>query len=330
MNNINVSVIIPIYNAERYLNECIQSLINQKNDMIVEYIFINNGSTDNSEMICKKTVEKYENFKLLNLKTPNVSTARNVGLDYSKGTYIMFCDADDTQSQNWISYLYSTITMKEVDMAVCGYERFTSHIPNETLNHDKVLFREQRIDDLNECLTHTMIDPLFGGYLWNKIFKRSIIDKFNIRFSSEYDLLEDQNFVVEYLLHCNAVTYTKSALYFYRVSENSLSGLRVTEHRLENECAGRLDVYKKIEDVSIIDYNLKKIVWQQLMRAYVALFWYSLKRKKIAITIFIIKNFKKYGSSKYDLKNSMWGVREKIVFYLMKFITCFAKELKNE
>ncbi|MBT8862704.1 glycosyltransferase family 2 protein [Lactobacillus delbrueckii subsp. bulgaricus] len=311
----DVSVIIPVHNAEDYLQDCLLALIGQKNSVSVEYILVNNGSTDNSKQICQEFANKYSQFKLISLDSAGVSNARNIGLKYASGTYIMFCDSDDIPSPYWVSYLYDAITKNKVDMGVCRYIRFrsVSAIKQDALPLNNAIL----VDDLNDQIKNVLTDPMYAGYVWNKIFKKKNIDKFNIRFDKRYSLLEDQSFVIEYLLHSDSTIYLDAKLYFYRISENGLSGAKNINSRFENDMVGRSCIFDKVNQEYSVEDSTKRIAWQQLMRTYVAAFMYFVKRREIRNTKFIILNFTKYYSKGYDLKDSGWKIREKIAFRLM-------------
>lgn len=317
----DISVIIPVHNAEAYLQDCLIALLQQKNDISVEYILVNNGSTDNSKQICQEFANKYSQFKLVNLDSSGVSNARNTGLTYACGTYVMFCDSDDIPSQYWVSCLYDAITTNMVDMGVCRYKRFESisTIKEETLQHNKIMV----VDDLNDRIKKVLLDPTYGGYLWNKIFKKKYIDEFEIKFNKNYSLLEDQSFVVEYLLHSNSAAYLSSTLYYYRASENGLSDAKITDNRLENESMGRSDIFEKISQELRVDSSTKRIAWQQLMRTYVASVTYFAKKRDINNIKSTILNLKKYYSKEYSIKDSGWRFKEKAIFWVMCMIKGF-------
>lgn len=129
---------------------------------------MNNGSTDNSKQICQEFADKYSQFKLISLDSAGVSNARNIGLKYASGTYIMFCDSDDIPSPYWVSYLYDAITKNKVDMGVCRYIRFrsVSAIKQDALPLNNAIL----VGDLNDQIKNVLTDPMYAGYLRSKSF----------------------------------------------------------------------------------------------------------------------------------------------------------------
>ena len=103
MKNITISIIIPIYNVERYLEECLESVVNQS-DSFDEVLLINDGSTDNSLLICERYTSLYNNIKLINKINEGPSIARNIGMQYASGDYIMFLDSDDFLRLDSVSF----------------------------------------------------------------------------------------------------------------------------------------------------------------------------------------------------------------------------------
>ncbi len=116
-----ISIIIPIYNSEKYIEQCINSILNQtfKN---FELILINDGSTDNSRVICERYENKDKRIKLFNIGNRGVSSARNLGIENSRGKYIMFCDSDDYVKNTWCEELYKLIKDNNNSYIVCGVE----------------------------------------------------------------------------------------------------------------------------------------------------------------------------------------------------------------
>lgn len=213
MNKQLISIIVPVYNAENYLNKCIESLINQTYNSL-EIILINDGSTDNSRHICEKFAKKDKRIKLINQKNSGVSVARNKGIDIAKGKYICFVDSDDYVSQEFVEKMFNHIKINRADLAICNinkvnnkgikYQDYTSFDKN-------IITKEEYYESINS----------FGGFLWNKIFKKSIIG--NLRLEEDIYYCEDELFVINYVEKCNKISCINEPLYFYCTHSNSLS-----------------------------------------------------------------------------------------------------------
>ena len=213
-----VSVIIPMYNAEKYISTAINSVVNQsyKN---VEIIVVNDGSKDNSYNIVK------ENFgdkaKLITQENGGVSSARNTGLDAAEGEYIMFLDSDDSLCDDAIEKCVESIIDK--DQVIFNYNSV-----NENIVFQQSKFKAQNIEINSEKDQINFVVDNFsrfksGWTIWNRMFKKDIIDKYNIRFSKKYNMGEDQLFCLEYLLHSNYVKVIEDKLYNYFLIPTSIT-----------------------------------------------------------------------------------------------------------
>lgn len=214
MSNLErVSIIVPIYNVDLYLEQCIKSLINQtyKN---IEIILINDGSTDSSLDICNRFKDMDNRIIVINQLNFGVSVARNNGLKLSNGKYIMFVDADDFVENDYIEKM--VLAIESADMAICSYkECYKNSIVDKSLNRDEII---DNILAINKMFGREN----FGGYLWNKIFKNEIIKKNNIQFQTNIYMCEDMLFVIKYLLKCKNVKLISNKLYNYRMRKSSM------------------------------------------------------------------------------------------------------------
>ncbi len=205
-----VSIIIPIYNAEKYLKECLASIKNQtyKN---IEVLMINDGSTDNSENICKEFLSD-ERFNLINKENGGVSSARNVGISKSTGEYILFVDSDDWCEKD---LLMKTVG-DENNYDIIFFDYFKSYQDKE----QKIELNLQKNIDIKKEI---IVNKFIGGYLWNKIFNANIIRNENLKFSKEISYCEDLIFVIEYIKYINSLNYVREPLYHYRIRKSSIS-----------------------------------------------------------------------------------------------------------
>lgn len=204
-----ISIIIPVYNSKDNINRCLDSLINQSYKNI-EILIIDDGSSDGSEYICDCYASNYNNVRCIHLKNGGVSNARNVGLKLSKGKYIGFVDSDDYVSEKMFEELYRLLHLdNNYDMAVCeGYSRRKKGI--DILNSEDAIYQLFNING-------------FGGFVWNKLYKKEIIDLLKLEFSTEIHMCEDLLFSYEYCKYSNNVIYTRDKLYFYIKNEESIT-----------------------------------------------------------------------------------------------------------
>lgn len=207
-----VSIIIPLYNAETYLDECLKSIENQTYQNL-EILIVDDGSTDSSFEIYKSYSEKIKRIQVIQKKNEGVSKTRNIGINHSKGQYILFVDADDYIEKTYVEKLVQNV--KDSDIAVCGFTRI--HKEEKT-----VIYRESGFISKNELFTHTFCSNLIGGTCWNKIFRADIIKKNKLRFDETISIGEDMLFLAEYYRVCSKVTYVSEALYYYRCNPESV------------------------------------------------------------------------------------------------------------
>ena len=206
MNNDHlVSIIVPIYNTEKYLRRCIESIIGQTLDNI-EIILVDDGSNDGSSSICDEYYHKDKRIKVIHKENGGVSSARNKGIEVSTGRYIGFIDSDDWAESNMFEVLYKQAIKYDCDISVCGvYES----------EYEKDLCSEVFVYNKEDFCSEMFSGESFEGYTPNKLFKRSIIK--NIRFREDIDILEDLLFIYEILNSNNnmKMVYNTKKLYHY-------------------------------------------------------------------------------------------------------------------
>ena len=201
-----ISIIIPVYNAEKTLARCIDSLL-QQSFSDFEILLIDDGSTDSSLDICQKYAAGDAGIKVLHHENAGVSITRNRGMENASGKFLMFCDSDDYVEPEWCEKLLQGIRTKEDAWVVS--------------NAYKVNFSGEckAIDDLqHHPKSETYCDiylKYLSPYLWNKIYNAGIIRQNNIRFRPDVELGEDAVFNTEYYKYCSSVTYIPEPLYYY-------------------------------------------------------------------------------------------------------------------
>ena len=222
-----ISVIIPFYNAKIFLNECINSLLNQDFDKPYEIIMIDDGSTDNGVKIIK---ENYlSSIKLISHKT-NIgpASARNSGLKSASGEFIYFLDVDDNIAKDTFKTLYREAKKDNLDLVMSDKVVIKK---NKVLrknfylyDNDKVFVGQEITDEIKKRLYNPLYsDGLLG--ITGRLFKRSIIKKNNINFRKEMRYLEDETFSWDILAYCNKVKYIRKQLYYYHIYPNVSTGI---------------------------------------------------------------------------------------------------------
>lgn len=213
MNNPKISVIVPVYNVEKYLRRCIDSILAQTFTDF-ELLLIDDGSKDSSGEICDEYAGKDERVRVFHKDNGGVSSARNLGLDNAKGEWIWFVDSDDVINPN--IDLSSVLTnISDEDYVLFNGEEFSD---DEDIN--QALFcKDFKVDksyDKNEFLLKYVCHNHF--LLW---YKRSLIEKYGIRFTEGMKVAEDEEFQLKYLIICSHPIKVDGTLYFYRIRRES-------------------------------------------------------------------------------------------------------------
>lgn len=224
---IKISIIIPVYNVEKYLATCLDSVINQtyKN---LEILLIDDGSTDSSGLICEQYSKKDTRIKTIHKKNGGLSDARNVGISYASGDYISFIDSDDFIDINTFTILDQYIKQYNADIITFNYYDY--------YNKDKIsphlLFNNLKFYSQQEFHS-TFTKDLFNKYemnvtAWNKVYKRKIFN--NIKFP--YGKLFEDTFSAIYILNqCNNILVIPYTLYYYRRRSDSIIGKHIQEKK---------------------------------------------------------------------------------------------------
>ncbi|WP_270568130.1 glycosyltransferase family 2 protein, partial [Clostridium beijerinckii] len=222
-----VSIIIPVYNVQKYLKKCLESVIRQTMKDI-EIIIINDGSIDNSLEICRQYSKNDKRIKLIDKKNEGVSKARNTGILHATGKYICFVDSDDWIESNMIENLYNFVLVNDSDFCMCNFikeneskcDYVRSNLDKKVLNENEIkkhllIPLIERDDNEKEHILARFRTP------WGKLFKRDIIEKYNIRFKEDLIIGEDFLFNLDFLIHANKVIISDKFHYHYINNTNS-------------------------------------------------------------------------------------------------------------
>ena len=236
-NNPLISVIIPAYNVEKYINRCIESIIYQdyKN---IEVIIINDGSTDNTREICEQYIKQDKRTRLINTENRGAGSARNTGIENANGKYFSFIDADDFICEHYYSRLYEMIKNTNADIAEGHYKRVKSYNENvftntgeqrEYTNIEKllILYGENETEYINSV---SATNTLYRKELFEK-------DKFPIN-----RIIDDEFIIYKVLYNSKKIVSTPDIMYAYMQSENSVMRSGVKEKRVFDT----IDVYDEV------------------------------------------------------------------------------------
>ncbi len=268
MNKFKVSVIIPVYNVEQYLRQCLDSVVNQTFKDI-EIIIINDCSTDNSINIIEEYKNRYSNIKLINQNlSEGCYKARNIGLEKATGEYIGFVDGDDYIELDMFEKMYSQAKQTNADIVLCNfYTLFT-----KTNEIKKTIFSKtiNLLKKTNNKLTGAEKVIFDYSAIWNKIYKREFLIENNISFHSQLHMADDNFFNIVSLLKAKTIVHLQDALYYYRKQRTD----SITKSGNENnfnciEVAKEIMNYIKKENLDNFNLYINKFVLDLTFLGYI-------------------------------------------------------------
>ena len=211
MENTLISIIVPVYRVELYLDECISSLVDQTYRNL-EIILVDDGSPDNCPAMCDAWAERDSRIKVIHKKNGGVSEARNAGLSSSTGEWLVFIDSDDVVSKYLVEALYKEHTGSGC-LVVTDFIRFEGKIPPDDTKPSSVQSIESK----------ALVQARGGYYVWGALYNRSLINHLALRFDESLSNLEDVMWNGIYLRYVNSVRCIKTPLYYYRVNPASIT-----------------------------------------------------------------------------------------------------------
>ena len=276
-----ISIIVPVYNVEKYLRRCLDSIINQTYNNI-EILIINNGSTDNSLSICEEYSNNYDNILIYTKSHGTVASARNYGISKAKGDYIGFVDADDLINASMYEILYKSMIDNKVDIAMCSFKRFNELDENKIIKESIV---KKRIDDIKikvdnneEGLKECIICEKYNVATWSKLFKREILK--DIVMPECYTGMEDWSIIVDIFIRIKSICLIDEQLYYYyfrklslmnRIytnSDNELINIFLRNHSLVKQYFPALTYEAKTNITAHYFYVIDKIIDSNAINNY--------------------------------------------------------------
>ena len=230
MDKVKISIVIPVYNAEKYLDACLSSILDQ--DMhSYEVILVDDGSTDSSPLICDRYSGTDARFRTIHKPNGGVSSARNAGISLSQGEYVMFVDADDALSPESLSIL-SSLTAEKPDIVIGGFNIYQGEIPYRTvIPYESEFFPSAGLPEFFDATMHRL-GELFRGP-WAKLYRSSVIKKHSLRFDENLSYAEDKLFVYQFMNKISSAAAVDTPVYEYFRRPGTLSGGKTTARRLD-------------------------------------------------------------------------------------------------
>ena len=247
-----ISIIVPVYNVEKYVSKCIESILNQTYTNI-ELILVDDGSKDKSGQICDEYANKDNRITVIHKQNEGVSKTRNRGLEIAKGSYISFIDSDDYVENNFIEELYYLIKENNTQIAQCGFASFEENKKEEKEVQEgettKIYTGKQMIADIYTVLW------IPNTVVWNKLYKAELVKKIKFK---ENVIYEDEFFSWKIFYAVDKIAVTEKKLYNYRKVAGSITNQKYTIERLSHIEAleERLEIFKRDQEKELYDKTL--------------------------------------------------------------------------
>ena len=250
-----ISLIIPVYKVEKYLEKCIQSVINQTYENL-QIILVDDGSPDNCGKICDEYAKKDHRIEVIHKSNGGLSDARNKGLEIAKGEYIGFVDSDDYIEADMYEVLYNLLKQYNADVSICNFYT-VSQGKISIKNADNGINEYNRIEILKEIL----LDKNIQSYAWNKLYKKELFDEIKYPIGKKYEDIGTTFYLLE---KCNKVVVTGKSEYYYINRQDSIVN-NVTESTITDYIELIMQRYDYIEEniKELSSYNkdyLKRIL----------------------------------------------------------------------
>lgn len=246
-----VSIILPVYNVEPYLDVCLQSIATQTL-LAWECICVNDGSTDGSLEILERWSENDHRFSVYSQHNQGPSVARNFGISVANGDFLSFVDADDVLRPNYLENLVRMIDQENLDIAGCAYELSDTHkvkkyqfAVDQVLSFPELMASNQNLQQSNDLC-----------FAWRYMIRRQLILDKGIRFDERCSIGEDTIFITNVFAHSQRILLTNDALYLYRINESSIMRLQKYNPRMEESFLRMYDAkIKQIQEYNIDRYS---------------------------------------------------------------------------
>lgn len=307
-----VSIIVPIYNVEEYLNECINSILHQSYKNL-ELILVDDGSPDNCGKLCDEYAKSYKNIKVIHRINEGLSSARNAGIDAAEGDYFAFVDSDDCIHPDYLQTLVALAVEYNADLTCCDY------VQGENCVWKNLTKTTITVRNGDEVIDNMFINDTVITVVWNKLYKRDFFTKLKLRYP-DGKIYEDMVLTPQILSHTKRMIITNKPLYFYRVRKDSITSSTFSLKKLDmiEGIEFRILFFKSIKKeklyyLELEGYIRKLLRFYRIMRKEDKKIYYSelssikLKMYEIAKKHLFDKNF----NFKYRIKT--------ICFFLFKF-----------
>ena len=295
-----ISIIVPVYKVEKYLCECVDSILAQTYENF-ELILVDDGSPDNSGKICDKYAEKDKRIKVIHKENAGVSSARNTGLDNANGEYITFIDSDDIVDKKYLELMQQKLAETNSDMCFCHFDRFDEMGPKENKEYipEYLEVDFQKPEFVNFASAFFNLKKNVFGSSCRVLYRSTAI---NVRFNTSLIFCEDLVFILNVLLNASSFCSIDNVLYHYRTNMSSALN-NYKKNFLSNQLALK-------KEITLVLNNFDGKQTAEVIRPYFALQCYYLFSNEI-----------KFRKSNFDYKENLRKIRNSELYQYFKLFS---------
>lgn len=224
-----MSIIVPAYNAEKYLPDCLNSIL-ASTYRYFEILLIDDGSLDGTGAVCDRFGREHAQIKVFHTENCGLPSARNLGIEKATGQFIGFVDADDFVSPDMFQALIDAMD-EDTQMGICAFRRCIRNTLSGS--QETAINRTVYLNQADTALR--ILKGSAGPYVWNKLYRRDILNNCHIRFRPDAQSAEDQFFNAEYLQYCSKAVFCSRKMYFYITTEGSITSTFRTSRVVSNQ-----------------------------------------------------------------------------------------------
>lgn len=296
-----ISIIVPVYKVEKYLRECIDSILSQTYENF-ELILVDDGSPDNSGKICDEYAEKDKRIKVLHKENGGVSSARNLGLDNANGEYVTFIDSDDFVDKRYLEVLCTNLKENNADISVCRFSKYINEsffLYQESFPNKSVI--EHNTDDFFDFFARFFsLKCYFFGSACRCLFKKSTIGE--TRFDKNIRISEDLLFTANVVFNSKNISFVNESLYFYRM-DNASATSSYKKNFFESQA-------QLSYELCVLFAKIDKKGFDKILKRYNALLCY-----------YLLSNELKFRKSNPDYKENLKKIRKSELYKSFKLFS---------
>ena len=299
-----ISIVVPIYNVEQYLDKCVRSLVNQTYENL-EIILVDDGSKDKSGQICDLWKEKDNRIKVIHKKNGGLSDARNAGMRIAQGEYMAFVDSDDWVDERIYEILMENMDKYNADISVCSIKKVYE---KDILDKVEILNNNISVFTAEEALKNLIKESVLKQTVWNKLYKREVTDNIYFEFGKIH---EDEFWTYQIFGRCSSIVYTDEQLYYYLQRPGSIMNKSFSVKRLDALEAKNNRLNYVIKNYPKLELEAKKSLFFSCLYQYQSMIQIRKFDKKDVYIKMIKKyieciNFNKQEKRKLSFKDKIW------------------------